>query len=190
LSDRVNRRNLPYWITAAIVLGAGLWLLWMGQKPICQCGLVRLWYCQTMSSENSQHLTERYTPSQLLHGILFHGLLWLVARRLSFGWRLVIATAVGAAWEIVGNSSLIIERCRAVTISLDCFGDSVINSVDDILAMVAGVCLARVLPVWASVLTVIGVEVLTMAVIRDGLALNILMLLWPLEAVRAWQAGG
>ena len=186
----MTRRNLPFWITAAIVLGAALWLLWMGREPICTCGQVKLWYGQTMTSQGSQHLTDWYTPSHLLHGILFYGLLWLVARRLSFGWRLVIATTVEAAWEIIENSSFIIERYRAVTISPDYFGDSVINSVADILAMIAGFCLARVLPVWASVLTVIGFEVLTMALIRDGLALNILMLLWPLEAVRTWQAGG
>lgn len=185
----MTRRALPYWITAAIILAAAAWLLGVGREAICKCGYIKLWHGQTMSSENSQHLFDWYSPSHLIHGILFYGLLWLVARRLSFGWRLAIATAIEAAWEILENSDFIIDRYRAVTISLDYYGDSVINSVFDILAMVAGFFLARVLPVWASVAIVIFFEVLTTWLIRDGLTLNILMLVWPLEAVRAWQGG-
>ncbi len=179
----------PHLVTAAVVLAAAAWLLWIGREPICTCGYVKLWHGQTMSAENSQHIADWYTPSHLLHGLIFYAALWLVARRLAFGWRLAIATAVEAAWEIVENSDAIIERYRAVTISLDYYGDSVLNSVADILAMIAGFYLARAIPVWASVTIVIGSEVLTAIVIRDGLALNVLMLLWPLDAVRDWQAG-
>ena len=180
----------PYLIALLTVAVAAGYLLLIGREPICTCGYVKLWHGETMSSENSQHIADWYTPSHIIHGILFYAGLWLVARRLSLGWRFLIATIVEAAWEIVENSDAIIERYRAVTISLDYYGDSVLNSTSDILAMWIGFWLARVLPVWASVAVVVGFEVLTMIVIRDGLALNILMLIWPLEAVLEWQSAG
>lgn len=182
--------RLPYLVTAAIIALTAAWLLYVGRVPICECGYVKLWHGETMSSESSQHLTDWYTPSHIIHGLLFYGLLWLVARRLSFGWRLTIATVIEAVWEIVENSDAIIERYRSVTISLDYYGDSVINAVADILAMVAGFFLARILPVWASVALIVLFEAATIWLIRDGLALNVLMLLYPLDAVKAWQAGG
>ncbi|WP_377776077.1 DUF2585 domain-containing protein [Paracoccus fistulariae] len=182
------RKSLPYLLTLAVIAAAAAYLLWIGREPICKCGTVKLWHGETMSSENSQHIADWYTPSHLLHGLIFYGLLWLVARRVPFGWRLLIATLIEIAWEIVENSDAVIERYRAVTISLDYYGDSVINSVADILAMVAGFFLASRLPVWASVALVIGFELLTMWVIRDGLTLNVVMLLYPLDMVRDWQA--
>lgn len=188
LTQRPTRNLAPWLLTGLTILMAAAWLLWIGREPICKCGYVKLWHGQTVSSENSQHIADWYTPSHLLHGILFYAALWLVASRLSFAWRLSIATLVEAAWEIVENSDRIIERYRAVTISLDYYGDSVLNSVSDILAMILGFSLARLLPVWVSVALVLGFEALTMWIIRDGLALNVLMLLWPLDAVRDWQA--
>ena len=162
-------------------------LLLMGREPICKCGVVKLWYFELLTSEGSQHLIDWYTPSHLLHGFLFYGLLWLTARRMNIGWRLVIATLIESAWEILENSPIIIERYREVTIALDYFGDSVINSAADLLAMLIGFWLASRLPVWASVGIVIGFEVLTMALIRDGLALNIIMLVSPMDAILNWQ---
>ena len=186
----MHRAMLPYWITAVLLLATLAILLWMGRVPICTCGYVKLWHGETMSSENSQHLMDWYTPSHLLHGLIFYWALWLVARRVSYGWRLVIATVVECAWEILENTDRVIERYREVTISLDYFGDSVINSGADIVAMVVGFWLAARLPVWVSVAIVIGFEVLTAIVIRDGLALNVIMLLYPLDAILEWQAGG
>ena len=186
----MKRITAPIWLTIIIIQSGVIWLLAVGRIPICKCGYVKLWHGQTMSSENSQHLTDWYTPSHLLHGILFYWALSPFRHRLSFGWRLAIATLVETAWEIIENSDAIINRYRSVTISLDYYGDSVINSVFDTFAMMLGFGIARVAPVWVSVAVVVGFEVLTTALIRDGLALNILMLLWPVQAVMDWQAAG
>lgn len=183
-----ENRRLPYFLTAAIMVIAAVVLLAMGRVPWCACQ-VDMWGT-VGTSEGSQQFFDWYTPSHLLHGIVFYAALWLVARRIDVSWRLVIAMLIEAAWEIVENTNAVIERYREVTISLDYFGDSVLNSVMDMAAMWVGWWLSMRLPVWASVAIVIGFEVLTMAIIRDGLALNIIMLLAPNEAIRSWQAGG
>ena len=190
MTDASTRTRLtPILITLGIILVTAAYLLWIGREPICKCGYVKLWHGQVVSAENSQHLSDWYTPSHIIHGLLFFGALWLVARRLSLGWRLAIATLVECAWEIVENSDAVIERYRSVTISLDYFGDSVLNTVCDVLAMILGFWLAAKLPVWATVALIIAFEAATIWIIRDGLALNVLMLLYPLEWVGEWQAG-
>ena len=190
MTDRSTPNRLtPILITLGIILLTAAWLLWIGREPWCKCGYVKLWHGEVVSAENSQHISDWYTPSHIIHGFLFFGALWLVARRLSFGWRLAIATLVECAWEIVENSDAVIERYRSVTISLDYYGDSVLNTVCDVLAMVLGFWLASKLPVWATVALIVLFEGATIWIIRDGLALNVLMLLWPLDWVAEWQAG-
>ena len=85
-------------------------LLWMGRVPICTCGSIKLWHGVVVSSENSQHLSDWYTPSHILHGLVFYGALHLVARRVRIGWRLLVATVVEAAWEVAENTNAVIER--------------------------------------------------------------------------------
>jgi hypothetical protein len=185
----MTKRIFPILVVLGIILLTAAYLFWIGREPICKCGTIKLWHGQVVSSENSQHISDWYTPSHIIHGFLFFGLLWLVARKLSFGWRLAIATLIEAAWEILENSDAVIERYRSVTISLDYYGDSVLNTVCDVLAMVLGFFLASRLPVWVTVALIILFEAVTIWLIRDGLALNILMLLYPLDWVATWQAG-
>ena len=176
-------------IAAAFIAATATILYTMGQPLICKCGYVKLWHGVVISSENSQHLSDWYTPSHIIHGILFFGLFTLFLRKTDINVRLVLSLIVECAWEILENTDMIINRYRETTISLDYFGDSVINSSADILAMVVGFFLASRLPVWASVAIIIVFEATTTYLIRDGLTLNILMLVWPLEAVKTWQGG-
>lgn len=161
----------------------------MGRVPWCRCGYVKLWQGIVYSSENSQHITDWYTFSHVIHGIGFYVLLWAVARRLPLPVRFVAAVALEAAWEVLENTPMVIDRYRAVTIALDYYGDSVINSVSDVVAMMMGFWMARRLPVWGTVAFVIGMELLLAMVIRDNLTLNIIMLIHPINAIKQWQLG-
>jgi hypothetical protein len=188
---KVTRRWWLYGIAAIFIVGAAASIeLAMGRVPICRCGYVKFWHGVVNSSENSQHLTDWYTFSHIIHGIGFYSLLWLVARRLPIGVRFVLAVLLEATWEVFENTPFVINRYRAATISLDYYGDSIINSMSDIASMMLGFWIARLAQRWLSVGLVIVLEVMVALIIRDNLTLNILMLIHPFEAIKRWQLGG
>lgn len=182
--------------TLVLIVAAAAILLVMDRPPICACGTVKLWHGVVQSSENSQHLTDWYSPSHFIHGLIFYGAGWLLWTRWGiFGgkpqrWALPIAVVIEAAWEIFENTPFIINRYREVTISWGYVGDSMINSLADIGWMILGFLFAARVPWKVSVGVALVFEAFTAWMIRDNLALNVLMLVWPLEAVKAWQGMG
>ncbi|MGX5732719.1 DUF2585 domain-containing protein [Bosea thiooxidans] len=180
-------------LAGLLTAGAAAILLWMGRGPICKCGNIKFWQGAVMSSENSQHIADWYTFSHIIHGFLFYGLFWLIRRitglRISFGAALLLAITIEGAWEITENTDAVINHYRSATISLDYYGDSVLNSVCDILAMVLGFVFARFAPVWLTVTSALAMELIVGWIIRDNLTLNIIMLLWPMDWIKAWQGG-
>jgi hypothetical protein len=192
LAPTLPRLSRPVAILASlavVAVAAGI-LYAMGRIPICKCGYVKLWHGGRTDAQVSQHLTDWYTYSHILHGIILYWLLTVFARgRLSVAARLVIAMAIEAGWEVLENSRFIIERYRAQTIARDYYGDSIVNSVGDMLATLVGFLIAARLPAWVTVLLLVATEVLLLVLIRDNLTLNIIMLLYPVEWLKEWQLG-
>jgi hypothetical protein len=186
---KLTRNQVIIAVVGLVALQAAI-LIAMGREPICKCGYVKLWHGVVMSSENSQHLSDWYSPSHVIHGFIFYGALWLLSRwvPMSIGTRLILAVAIEASWEVIENTDWLINRYRGQTVALDYYGDSVINSVADTLLMVVGFFLARWWPVWLTIAVAIALELIVGYMIRDNLTLNLLMLLWPVQSIFDWQA--
>ncbi|MBI2609551.1 DUF2585 family protein [Candidatus Giovannonibacteria bacterium] len=181
----------------AILISLGLFLIfgsilyWTSQPLICECGYIKFWYANPVGSGNSQHIADWYTFSHVIHGFIFYWIAWLIGRKR--GWpvwfMLLLALGIEMGWELFENSNFIIDRYRSATVSKEYFGDSVLNSVSDVLAMVIGFIIAWRLPAWLTVLILVGLELYVGYMIRDNLTLNIIMLIYPAEFILRWQQG-
>ncbi len=176
-------------IAALILLAAtAAILVLMGRPPICTCGRVAPW--GPAGPTQSQMLFDWYSPSHVVHGLLFYAILWLVARRTPVERRFLFALLVECAWEIAENTPMVIDRYRTATAALGYTGDSVVNSLSDIAMMALGFLAARKVPLWAGIALLLALELVPLFVIRDNLALNVWMLVAPSDAIRAWQSAG
>ncbi|MEP3050759.1 MAG: DUF2585 family protein [Erythrobacter sp.] len=183
-------------VSIGITIATVLILLAMDRPPICECGTVKLWHGDINSSGNSQHIADWYTPSHIIHGMIFYGFGWLIFRKFNLGganafrWGLPLAVFLEAAWEVLENTPMVIDRFRSVTANWGYSGDSVLNSFADIGWMSLGFYLAMRLPVKVTVIAAVIMEIAAAYVVRDNLTLNVIMLLFPIDSIAAWQAGG
>ena len=180
---------IRYLLVVAVVIFVALTEYAQGRLLICKCGYVKLWEGVVNSADNSQHISDWYSLSHIIHGFIFFGITWFLVRKWPIAYRLAAATLVEGGWELLENSSFIINRYREGTISLDYFGDSILNSTSDIGFMILGFFIASRLPWKITLAAAIVMELLALYVIRDNLTLNVLMLLHPIEALKNWQAG-
>ncbi len=180
---RRSRAALATVLVFAIALAI---LLAMHRPPVCTCGTVALW--GPVGPTQSQMLADWYSPSHIVHGLLFYAILWLVLRRSPVEWRFLVALVVEVSWEIIENTPMVIDRYRTATAALGYTGDTIVNSMSDVVMMILGFVAARKLPLWASILLLLALELVPLFVIRDNLALNIWMLLAPSDAIRDWQS--
>ena len=170
-------------ITATLEIG-------MGRSLTYANGPVRLWVGDVNSDQNSQQISDPYSFTHVIHGALFYGVTYLAMGPASIGARAVVALAIESAWEVYENTDTVINRYRAATIALGYYGDSVTNSIADILCCLIGFVLARRFAWWWTVSWVVVTEIALAIAIRDNLTLNIIMLIRPIEAIKQWQLGG
>jgi hypothetical protein len=184
-----RERRWPWLVIAIVVVSAIALLRLEGRLWICSCGQVWLWAGDTKSADNSQHIFDPYSFTHVLHGFVFYALLAVALPRLPALWRLTLSIAIEAAWEVIENSPAIIDRYRQATLALGYEGDTVVNSLADIVCCGIGFALARRLGFRRSLAVFILTEAVLILWIRDSLILNVVMLLYPIEAIKNWQMG-
>lgn len=172
-----------------IAVQAGI-LLFLGQPLVCTCGYIKFWEGAVFSIGNSQHLTDWYTFSHLIHGFLFYLAVWAVFPRMPVAQRFAIALGIEVGWEVMENTPWVIDHYREQALAAGYMGDSIINSVSDTLAMILGFVLAWRLPVWVTLAVAAAIEVGVGYAIHDGFILNVLNFIHPFDFIREWQSTG
>ena len=186
---RESRKLWP-WLTAAVIVAGAVFLLrGQGRLWFCACGYLLPWSSDAWSADNSQHLLDPYSFTHVLHGFIFWWLLAWALPRVGVAWRLCLAVALEAAWEVIENTNFVIDRYREATQALGYHGDTVVNSLGDILMCALGFLLARRIGWRRTLALFVLTEAVLLFWIRDSLLLNVLMLLYPIEGIKAWQAG-
>ena len=179
----------PYYAMAVLIAVAIVILRLQGRVWWCQAGDYAPWSWEIWSTHNSQHFIDPYSFTHILHGVIEFWLIGLLLPCVPLAWRFFIAVFIESTWEVVENTSYVIQRYREATMSLDYFGDSVINSVADIFCCALGFWIAWKLRFWKSLALFIITELILISTIRDSLIINVIMLLWPIESIKAWQVG-
>lgn len=181
-----------FWVSIVIIILLVLLLVlfehYSGRFLICKCGYVSLWYNNANGPGNSQHLFDWYSFSHVIHGIIFFAILSLFFKKMSLRTKLIIAVIIECVWEGLENSPIIVNRYRTATFSLDYYGDSIINSIFDMISMIIGFILVFKLKKWHVISLVIFLELFTLYMIRDNLTLNIINLIYPTELMKNWQS--
>ena len=179
-----------YVIAALLITAQAAILFSFGQPSICTCDYVKVWEGVVKSPGNSQHISDWYTFSHIPHGIIFYWILWLLFPRSSIGLRLALALGLEISWEILENTPWVIDRYREQALAQGYSGDSILNSVMDSVAMMAGFLMARRLPILFVLIAFLVMEIGVLYMIRDNLTLNIINLLYPFESIHQWQSAG
>ncbi len=194
-----NTRHLAPWLTLALLLAVTVFTLYqMGRVWWCVGGEgyagseAFLWASDVWSMHNSQHLVDAYSFSHLLHGLVFAWVFYWIKplRKQAFTWRLSAAVLLEAGWEIFENTPLVINRYREATMALGYSGDSIGNSLGDIACCILGFLIATGVRWYWSLSLFIATELVMLFVIRDNLTLNVIMLIYPIEAIQQWQTAG
>ena len=183
-------KPLPLALCFLTIAVAVVILNWQGRVVWCQIGDYSPWSWDIWSPHTSQHIIDPYSFTHVFHGVIEFWLIGLIFRKVPMAWRLLIAVLIESSWEILENSTFIIQRYRESTISLDYFGDSIINSIADILSCAVGFVIAYKLRFWRSLALFIITGIILVVAIRDSLIINIIMLVYPIEAIKQWQIGG
>jgi hypothetical protein len=190
ISHGHRRKALPWLAIGAVLAATVFQLRRQGRLWWCSCGQADLWWGDIHSEHCSQHLFDPYSFTHVLHGVAFCGILAWTLPRLAPIWRLWLTILIESLWELLENSQLVIQRYRASTIALGYEGDSIVNSLSDILCCAAGFIIARRLGLRRSIAVFVLTELILLYWIRDNLTLNVLMLICPIDAIKAWQSAG
>jgi hypothetical protein len=184
-----KKLELAYLLTVLLIPITAILLYSQGRVWWCKIGDYAIWSSDIWGSHNSQHLLDPYSFTHILHGVLYFWLINLILRKISLSWQFFVAILVGSSWEILENSSFVINHYRTATLSLDYFGDSIFNAISDIFCCGIGFWIAYYLRFWFSLLFFVAVEIVLLFWIKDSLIVNIIMLVFPIEAIKNWQIG-